>query len=166
MCYIVRSSIFRIIPGIDCSGRRKPRRKIFDEGGQQRCKIRKPFEDPQSPRLSKRDFCLPNWINADILLVSSRRSYPNSQKEAINILEMWKWTEVMKLEYKSLIDNFTWKLVPRPYDKNLISIQWVYKVKEEPKTDVSLGTRYKAPIMARGSSQVKGLDYSETFHLW
>lgn len=61
-------------------------------------------------------------------LVISIHSDQNSHREAMKSPEMCKWTEEMKLEHKSLINIMTWKLVPRMYDKNFISIKWVCKV--------------------------------------
>lgn len=45
----------------------------------------------------------------------------------------------------------------------MVKSEGVYKVKEEQNPDGSLWIRYKAGMVACGYSQVKGIDYIETF---
>ena len=52
------------------------------------------------------------------------------------------------------------EIVPRPKDTNVVSCKWVYRVKYGANGKV---TRYKAQLIARGFTQIHGLDYSETF---
>ncbi|GJW33156.1 ribonuclease H-like domain-containing protein [Tanacetum coccineum] len=63
-------------------------------------------------------------------------------------------------EYKALIDNNTWVLVPRPPNVNIVCSMWLYKHKYN--ADESLN-RYKARLVANGHSQQQGIDYDETF---
>ncbi|GJV20114.1 ribonuclease H-like domain-containing protein [Tanacetum coccineum] len=63
-------------------------------------------------------------------------------------------------EYKALIDNNTWVLVPRPPNVNIVRSMWVYKHKYN--ADGSLN-RYKARLVANGRSQQQGIDCDETF---
>nr|GEV07939.1 retrotransposon protein, putative, Ty1-copia subclass [Tanacetum cinerariifolium] len=63
-------------------------------------------------------------------------------------------------EYKALIDNKTWVLVPRPPNVNIVRSMWLYKHKY--KADGSL-SRYKARLVANGLSQQQGIDCDETF---
>ncbi|GJR18540.1 ribonuclease H-like domain-containing protein [Tanacetum coccineum] len=63
-------------------------------------------------------------------------------------------------EYKALIDNETWVLVPRPPNVNIVRSMWLYKHKYN--ADGSL-SRYKARLVANGHSQQQGIDYDETF---
>ncbi|GJW18476.1 ribonuclease H-like domain-containing protein [Tanacetum coccineum] len=65
-------------------------------------------------------------------------------------------------EYKALIDNNTWVLVPRPPNVNIIRSTWLYKHKYN--ADGSLN-RYKARLVANGHSQQQGIDCDETFSL-
>ncbi|MCI18890.1 retrovirus-related Pol polyprotein from transposon TNT 1-94, partial [Trifolium medium] len=43
-----------------------------------------------------------------------------------------KWLQAMKAEYKALMDNHTWSLVPLPPHKKAIGSKWVFRVKENP----------------------------------
>ncbi|GJY50237.1 ribonuclease H-like domain-containing protein [Tanacetum coccineum] len=63
-------------------------------------------------------------------------------------------------EYKALIDNNTWILVPRPPNVNIVRSIWLYKHKYN--ADGSLN-RYKARLVANGRSQQQGIDCDETF---
>ncbi|CAL1375545.1 unnamed protein product [Linum trigynum] len=66
----------------------------------------------------------------------------------------------MKLEMKVLEDNGTWELVYLPPGKRAIDSKWVYKITFKPTGEVE---RYKARLVARGFTQIPGVDYHETF---
>nr|XP_043638001.1 uncharacterized mitochondrial protein AtMg00810-like [Erigeron canadensis] len=63
-------------------------------------------------------------------------------------------------EFKALIDNKTWDLVPRTPAMNVICCMWIYKHKLK-----SYGTleRYKARLVGDGRTQQMGIDCSDTF---
>ena len=87
----------------------------------------------------------------------SNISEPDTVKAA---LEDEDWHTAMKSEISSLHDNDTWELVPRPANKNVVGSRWVFKVKPNPDGTVN---RFKARVVAKGFSQVHGVDYSEVF---
>eukprot|EP00253_Pinus_taeda_P001541 PITA_01541 len=66
----------------------------------------------------------------------------------------------MNEEYRSLLANDTWDLVPLPKGQKLVRCKWVYRTKYGPDGKVD---KYKARLVAKGFSQVEGLDYTETF---
>jgi len=70
------------------------------------------------------------------------------------------WRAAMVDEYTALIDNGTWRLVPRPPGANIVSGKWIFKHKHH--SDGSLA-RHKARWVVRGFSQRYGIDYDETF---
>jgi len=70
------------------------------------------------------------------------------------------WRAAMADEYKALIDNGTWRLVPRPPGANIVTGKWLFKHKFH--SDGSLA-RHKARWVVRGFSQEAGVDYDETF---
>jgi len=70
------------------------------------------------------------------------------------------WRAAMTEEFKALVDNGTWRLVPRPPRANVITGKWVFKHKYH--ADGSLA-RHKARWVVRGFSQRYGIDYDETF---
>ncbi|GJX37619.1 ribonuclease H-like domain-containing protein [Tanacetum coccineum] len=63
-------------------------------------------------------------------------------------------------EYNMLVKNGTWLLVPRPGDVNMVRSMWLFKHKFHADGTLS---RYKARLVANGSSQQLGVDFDETF---
>eukprot|EP00253_Pinus_taeda_P025422 PITA_25422 len=63
-------------------------------------------------------------------------------------------------EYDSIIRNNVWEVVPRLADKSMVSFRWLYKVKQALDGSVA---KHKAIFVAKGFSQVEGIDYKETF---
>ncbi|GJV11917.1 ribonuclease H-like domain-containing protein [Tanacetum coccineum] len=70
------------------------------------------------------------------------------------------WYRAMLDEYNALIKNNTWILVPRPSDANIVRSLWLFRHKYN--ADGTLN-RYKARLVANGSTQLTGIDVDETF---
>ena len=70
------------------------------------------------------------------------------------------WDATINEEYKSLLANETWDLVPLPKGRKLVRCKWVYRTKYGPDGKVD---KHKARLVAKGFSQVEGIDYTETF---
>jgi hypothetical protein len=70
------------------------------------------------------------------------------------------WDTTMNEEYCSLMENDTWDLVPLPNGRKLVRCKWVYRTKYVSDGSVE---RHKAQLVAKGFSQVEGIDYNETF---
>src|SRR5713226_2975871 len=66
----------------------------------------------------------------------------------------------MDEEYRSLMANDTWDLVPLPKGRKLVRCKWVYRTKYASDGSVE---RLKASLVSKGFSQVEGIDYNETF---
>ncbi|GKE99167.1 ribonuclease H-like domain-containing protein, partial [Tanacetum coccineum] len=66
----------------------------------------------------------------------------------------------MRDEYHALIKNKTWTLVPRPLDTNIVRCMWLFRHKYLADGTLS---RYKACLVANGSTQLEGVDVDETF---
>ena len=60
-------------------------------------------------------------------------------------------------EYKSILKNDVWEVVPRPQGKLVITSKWI-----EHAADGSV-EKFKARFVARGFSQKEGIDYDEIF---
>lgn len=71
-----------------------------------------------------------------------------------------EWDDAMAVEYSSLMKNDTWELVPLPHGRKLVRCKWVYRTKYAADGSID---KYKASLVAKGFSQVEGIDYSETF---
>ena len=63
-------------------------------------------------------------------------------------------------EYNSISKNDVWEVVPRPEGKSVVTSKWLYKLKHAADGNIE---KYKAHFVARGFSQVEGVDYDETF---
>ena len=63
-------------------------------------------------------------------------------------------------EYHSIMKNDVWEIVPRPEGKSVVTSRWLYKLKHAADGNVE---KYKDRFVARRFSQVKGVDYDETF---
>ncbi|XP_073817109.1 uncharacterized protein [Musca autumnalis] len=85
---------------------------------------------------------------------------PQTIAEALNSENSDKCKEAMAAEYESLIKNQTWTLVNRPKGKNVIGYKWVFVLKHKADGSVE---KYKARLVAQGSSQKYNVDYKETF---
>ncbi|KAM0000492.1 putative RNA-directed DNA polymerase [Helianthus debilis subsp. tardiflorus] len=66
----------------------------------------------------------------------------------------------MSEEYKALMKNGTWTLVPQVSNVNVVDCKWVYKLKRDQHGAIK---RYKARLVAKGFNQQPGIDYHETF---
>ena len=82
---------------------------------------------------------------------------PNSYQEALNLEDSDKWLATSQEEFDNLTEMGVWKLVYCPCDRKTIKCRWTYVLK--------FNSRYKATLVAKGYTQVQGIDYEETFSL-
>nr|GEV74708.1 Gag-Pol polyprotein [Tanacetum cinerariifolium] len=86
-----------------------------------------------------------------------------SQAEPKNIKEAMAdqaWKEAMQEELHLFERLDVWKLVDRPYNKNVIGMISLWKNKRDEKTNV---IRNKACLVAKGYCQEEGTDFKESF---
>ncbi|GJS27463.1 ribonuclease H-like domain-containing protein [Tanacetum coccineum] len=89
--------------------------------------------------------------------VSSVSPLPKTYRDAFNDSN---WKNSMRDEYDALIKNSTWTLVPRPRDVIVVRCMWLFCHKYLADGTLS---RYKAWLVANGSTQLEGVDVDETF---
>ena len=70
------------------------------------------------------------------------------------------WVNAMHEELNNFIRNQVWELVERPKDHNVIETKWVFHNKQDQDGIV---VRNKARLVAQGYTQVKGLNFGETY---
>jgi hypothetical protein len=77
---------------------------------------------------------------------------------------LWEsdWILAMQDELNNFTRNQLWELVERPKNKNVIGTKWVYQNKQD---EHGIVVKNKTRLVAKGYSQVEGLDYGETFAL-
>lgn len=83
------------------------------------------------------------------------RSYNEASKSAC-------WQSAMQPELQALTTNNTWILTPLPLEKETIGCKWVHKIKHNSDGTID---RHKAHLVAKGFTQLEGLDYLDTFSL-
>ena len=86
---------------------------------------------------------------------------PSTYEEALSYSDSSKWMIAMQEEMESLHKNRTWDMVRIPKGKKAIRCKWVFKKKEG-----TLGVenaRYKTRLVAKGHSQIPGVDFTDVF---
>ena len=78
----------------------------------------------------------------------------------VDALRDRNWTSAMLDEYRALIKNDTWELIPRPVGINVIRCMWVFTHKFRSNGSLE---RHKARLVVNGRSQQDGIDCNETF---
>eukprot|EP00253_Pinus_taeda_P010203 PITA_10203 len=81
----------------------------------------------------------------------------SSFEEAV---EKPRWVDAMVEEYKSIVNNSVWEVVPRSVDKLVVGSRWIFKFKHAKGRSIE---KYKAIFAAKGFSQVEVINYGETF---
>jgi hypothetical protein len=69
------------------------------------------------------------------------------------------WVLAMQEEFNNFTRNEVWHLVPRP-NQNVVGTKWVFCNKQD---EHGMVTRNKVRLVAKGYSQVEGLDFDETY---
>ena len=77
-----------------------------------------------STRTSKRSNPYSSYIALMCDLVDQE---PTSYEEAAHKKE---WVEAMTKEYQSIMKNDVWDIVPKPENKSVVSLKWIYKIKK------------------------------------
>eukprot|EP00253_Pinus_taeda_P032502 PITA_32502 len=109
--------------------------------------------DPTDQRHTRSQF-----KRASSLLAQASTSYdPDTFAEASGHPD---WDAAINEEYRSLLANGTWDLVPLPKGRKLVRCKWVYRTKYGPDGKVD---KHKARLVTKGFSEVEGIDYTETF---
>ncbi|KAJ9545443.1 hypothetical protein OSB04_025150 [Centaurea solstitialis] len=75
-------------------------------------------------------------------------------------LDISDWVTAMQEELNQFERLGVWRLVPRPTNKTIIDLKWIFKNKKD---EDGIVTRNKARLVAKGFKQQAGIDYDETF---
>ncbi|KAL0310454.1 UNVERIFIED_CONTAM: Retrovirus-related Pol polyprotein from transposon TNT 1-94 [Sesamum calycinum] len=106
---------------------------------------------------NRREPRIPARYNDFHIALNIESCEPNSVEEALKSENSKNWLSAMAEEMKSLKENKTWVLVPKPKTCSVVC-KWIFKIKEE---DAS--KRFKARLVAKGFTQKEGIDYTEIF---
>ena len=81
---------------------------------------------------------------------------PLSMKEALNRPDAESWINAAKTEVEVLLKRGTFEFVYPPSNAHIISSKFVFRIKRLPNGMID---KYKARLVARGFTQVEGVDY-------
>ncbi|CAI7885990.1 unnamed protein product [Closterium sp. NIES-53] len=103
---------------------------------------------------------------ATALITKERRETYNLQQEPLGIegalsgpyKEQWK--VAIQEDLDALAERGTWKFVQMPEGRHAVGVKWIFKIKTGDKGQLE---RFKAWLVAKGYTQVEGIDYSETY---
>ena len=85
---------------------------------------------------------------------------PAILEEARRRIDWLKWDLAIKAELEALKKAETWGVVERLRGRNVVVCKWVLHIKKDAAGRIE---RYKARLIAKGFTQVYGVDYYETF---
>ena len=93
-------------------------------------------------------------------VIESVEGLTPSYEEARKRPDWPKWEEAIRKELNSLEKMGTWRLVKRPPNTNVVDSKWVLRIKKNSAGEID---KYKARLVARGFTQIYGVDYYETY---
>ena len=123
-------------------------------------------EEPQTPavRRSVRERRQPERYSPSAFCSNFALSVtdddPRTVKEAVDSEDGKLWKEAMVDEMASLHKNEAWDLVELPTGRKPIGNKWVFKKKTNAEGKVE---KYKSRLVAKGYSQVPGIDFGDIF---
>ena len=85
---------------------------------------------------------------------------PLSLEEAKSRSDWPKWKQAMYEEIKQLHNLRTYTITKLPEDRKAIACKWVYRLKKDSEGNI---VHYKACRVAKGFSQILGIDFDKTF---
>ena len=119
------------------------------------------LEPPDLSRLDPMYKDAVHFSNALLASVGAALQEPQSYQEAISSPDSISWKQAMDQEYASLIENHTWKLVPKPPDRKPIRNKWVYKVTYKSDGQIE---KFKARLVAKRFTQQRGVEFTKTYY--
>ncbi|GFW84449.1 retrovirus-related Pol polyprotein from transposon RE1 [Trichonephila clavipes] len=85
---------------------------------------------------------------------------PNCYEQAIRSIDASKWRDAMDKEINVTKERKVWDLVDHPDNIKILENRWVYTIKYDENNKI---VRYKARLVARGNTQLRGESFDEVF---
>ncbi|GFX24399.1 retrovirus-related Pol polyprotein from transposon TNT 1-94 [Trichonephila clavipes] len=85
---------------------------------------------------------------------------PNCYKQVIRSRDASKWHDAMDKEINAMMERKVWDLVDHPNNIKILENRWVYTIKYDENNKI---VRYKARLVARGNTQLRGESFDEVF---
>ena len=100
-------------------------------------------------------------VMAAITVVSTEEDeLEPSYEQACRRSDWPQWKQAIDVELENLKAAGTWEIVERPEGVNVVDSKWVFRMKKDAKGKV---IKWKARLVARGFTQIYGVNYFETF---
>ena len=87
-------------------------------------------------------------------------STPLTYEDAVTCRDSAEWVAAMDEKINQINKQHTWELVELPHGYRPEKYRWVYSARLDSKNDI---TRYRARLVAKGSTQQKEINYDEVF---
>lgn len=97
-------------------------------------------------------------VEVDEFVHYSILSEPETWEEAAITDDAVSWKAALEDEFLSLIYNETWEMVDRPTDRKIIKNRLVFRTKQD-----GIREKKKVRLVAKGYSQLPGIDFTETY---
>eukprot|EP00253_Pinus_taeda_P022622 PITA_22622 len=124
--------------------------------------VSEPVQQPVTLRRSTRERKTPKRYedSASSFALITEDGEPSCYQEAVDDTDSEKWKMAMGEEMDSLAKNNTWDLVEITEGRSVFGCKWVFKLKRKVNGSIE---RYKVRLVAKGYSQVEGIDVHEIF---
>ena len=100
-------------------------------------------------------------VMAAITVVNAEEDELEPSYEQAHRRSDWpQWKQVIGVELENLKAAGIWEIVERPEGINVVDSKWVFRMKKDAKGKV---IKWKARLVARGFTQIYGVNYFETF---
>ena len=113
---------------------------------------------------NKDDGCGRNTTNVTALTEESAEAAvlkdPISYHDVLSWDDREKWEEACRSELETFKRMEVFEEVKKPNDHKIIGCKWVFRYKLGPDGQIR---KYKVRLVVQGFSQIKGIDYNETF---
>ncbi|GFV00186.1 hypothetical protein TNCV_1701861 [Trichonephila clavipes] len=117
------------------------------------------------PRLTDNEKIIPNPRDFQHLSEQQEAlmvevTIPNCYKQVIRSRDASKWHDAMDKEINVMKERKVWDLVDHPDNIKILENRWVYTIKYDENNKI---VRYKARLVARGNTQLRGESFDEVF---
>mmetsp|Transcript_14864 Transcript_14864/g.25335 ORF Transcript_14864/g.25335 Transcript_14864/m.25335 type:complete len:1270 (-) Transcript_14864:150-3959(-) len=85
---------------------------------------------------------------------------PKTYSQAMESNDKSLWIKSMKEEFDSILEHDVLEKAKLPNNKKLVDTKWVYDLKKDHEGNI---IRYKSRLVAKGYSQIEGVDYNQVF---
>ena len=143
-------------------GQLQPRRSARTNLGKPPVRLsEEQISEPVGPRRSTREGKgVPPPRFSPMLAAAIELNTHGSYSEAMASPDAAKWREAMNSELESLIENGVFEMVSNPRRKKMIGTKLVFRIKTDQDGNLD---KYKARVVAKGLSQMEGVEFDETF---